>query len=288
MSDDSIYRAMEGMNYSSLKHYHKSPSHFAQEQKVKSKSTEAMIFGNLFHTMVLENEMIGVRYSVFNPEDRPSPSQTFAANVNKEWKQQLFANAEAKGIILVSQEDFDLATAMAESVKNNPAAQKLITSSIREEGIRWIDPVTGVLCKAKIDGRIPAAKIAYDLKSTEDAHPEEFSRTIYNRQYHEQAGMYINGLNEVHGHDSYTDYYFIAVEKTAPFVCQVYRLNDESLNMGRMQIGSLLSMHKHCVEKNDWSQGYSILSEHSTGILDIGIPDFSFAKTENSLLANKF
>jgi hypothetical protein len=87
----------------------------------------------------------------------------------------------------------------------------------------------GMLLKGRVDivaiDQHGATTIA-DVKTTEDASIEAFSKTIAQYGYAQQAAYYMDLLGASH-------FVFIAVEKTAPYAVGVYCLDAASIAVGR-------------------------------------------------------
>ena len=70
------------------------------------------------------------------------------------------------------------------------------------------------------------------MKSTADASPEEFARSIAKYRYHVQDAFYSEGYYQATGQWP-RGFVFIAVEKTAPYAVACYSLDDDAKAYGR-------------------------------------------------------
>lgn len=141
-------------------------------------SQEALDFGTLFHTAVLEPddlnryvaldaaEIAGNNPKTGKPYDAPQMTARFKAAV---------AEASESGKTVIAQTDLDRALRMADAVRAHPTAAQLIygTEGANEESAFAIDD-DGVQHKARFDRRIPGAIV--DFKST-SAKPGRHSLT---------------------------------------------------------------------------------------------------------------
>jgi len=84
-----------------------------------------------------------------------------------------------------------------------------------------------------------------DIKTTEDASPEAFSKTIAQYGYAQQAAHYLDLLGATH-------FVFIAVEKTAPYAVGVYCLDPASVAMGRERNLRNLDLLESCQSSGHW------------------------------------
>ena len=175
------------------------------------KSTAAMITGSLVHCAVLEPIELLKRYGACPPRNT-KPGKEAAAEM------------QANGIEPVSEADMLLAGNMSRAVRHHPYAAELLSAGKAETSIWWDDPETGLRCKCRpdwINGRI-----CVDLKTTTDASPKGFARSVASFRYHVQAAHYLAvGL--------FDQFVFIAVEKEAPFAVACYELDADALTEGQ-------------------------------------------------------
>jgi exodeoxyribonuclease VIII len=180
-----------------------------------------MKIGSLFHTMVLEPEKSNF---VAGPD----------VNKNtKEWK-AFKADAEASGQTIIDQATLDMLNGMVASVRAHPAANALLSGpGIAEGSCFWHDERSGELCRCRPDKYRQDLGIIVDLKSTEDASPKEFARSIANYRYHMQSAYYQDGVEAATG-DFIKGFVFVAVEKKAPYAVAVYQLDMQGVEAGRI------------------------------------------------------
>jgi hypothetical protein len=233
---------------SMLRDLAKSPAHFHAfhvAKTAKRMESSAMRFGSAFHAAVLEPDEYERGYVVSDWDAR-----------TKEGKARR-DEALALNLSILDRDDAETIRAMRAAILTHPVASVILGSRTHtEEPIFWTDPLTGVECKGKPDavcslgGRVSIV----DLKTTSDADPESFSRSIANYDYHMQAGHYLRGWREVTG--EWASFVFIAIEKTAPYAIGIYELDEESIAKGTAKSLGLLQILKTCREANSWP-GYA-------------------------------
>lgn len=139
-------------------------------------STEALDFGTLFHTAVLEPEDLAAYVALDAEKIGLKADGTPAANptMTSAWKRAV-AEAESDGKKVIAQADLDHALLMADAVRAHPTAAQLLygDGGTNEESAFAVDD-DGVQHKARFDRRIPGAIV--DLKST-SAKPGRHSLT---------------------------------------------------------------------------------------------------------------
>ena len=222
------YHATDAVSASLLKQIAKSPAHAKAYLQQQQEPTAAMLFGTAFHTCVLESERFNDEYAVFTGDKRTKEGKaTYEALV-------------ANGQTIITATDYATITAMASAIGDHPAASNLVRGDGQTEvSMFWDDDKTGLQCKCRPD--IWLGKVIVDLKTTEDASPEGFARSIQNYGYGIQAAHYLAGS----GADSFI---FVAVEKKAPYAVAVYELDPLSLDICEKQRRSLLEYWANCRE----------------------------------------
>ena len=237
------YVAFEGCNNSFLTNLKKSPLHAKHEQDHAKKDSSSLAMGRLVHDAILEPLNFAKKYHVLNVDSRTKEG--------KDMKQRIL-NAHK---IPIKPSDVEGVKEMTEQIYQHPAARELLHGALKEVSIRF--ELDGFPCKARLDGYHADGKLAgvvMDLKTTRDASPEAFKRTMFSYGYHRQAAWYLQGLRTL-GLPA-TSFYIVAVETTAPYAVAVYRVSDKALEVGLKEVNQLFSVYKECKLTNEW-HGYS-------------------------------
>ncbi len=224
------YHATDAVSASLLKQIAKSPAHARAYLQQQQEPTAAMLFGTAFHTCVLESERFAEDYAVFEGDKR--------TKAGKEAYEALVAS----GKTIITATDYATITAMASAIGDHPAASKLVRGDGQTEvSMFWEDDETGLQCKCRPDIWIAqgTGSVIVDLKTTEDASPEGFARSIQTYGYGIQAAHYLAGS----GADAFI---FVAVEKKAPYAVAVYELDPLSLEICEAKRRSLLEYWANC------------------------------------------
>lgn len=181
--------------------------------------TPAMLLGTLAHCAILEPDQFDLRYVV-------APEINKRTNAGKaEWAEFEAANA---GKVVITQDQYTQAQAMAEAIRNHPTASSFLSGGMAEQAYFWEDE-NGELCKCKAD-YIQGDTIV-DLKTCADASPSGFGRAVTNFKYHWQDAWYRDGIGAER-------FVFVAIEAAEPYVIEVYELGEESVQKGRDQINA--------------------------------------------------
>lgn len=205
------------------------------------KQTRALIEGEAFHTYVLEPDLFQKTF-VVEPH--------FSGKGARESRANFELNNQGKKII--SLECFQMVSGMKDAIERHPIARKLLSKGIAERQFNFTEPSTGARCKIKPDwtAQIENKNILVDLKSTEDASPRAFGVSAAKYRYHVQGAFYsdganLNGLNV----DSFI---FIAVEKTPPYLVNVFYLDELDTDLGRRTYIQDCKTYLECKELNEW------------------------------------
>jgi len=145
----------------------------------------------------------------------------------------------------------------------------------RELSLFTVDPVTGVKVRVRYD--LLSGGEAVDVKSTQDARPAEFAKSIFNYSYHMQAALYCDAWEWENGWDL-DAFRFIAIETEMPHAAMAYLLDWTALEEGRRMYREALNMYAACERSGEWPAYHCEADEL------IGLPQWRVAQIENELL----
>lgn len=257
------YHADPAVSASHLHAIAKSPQHyfsrFLDPHRQPVEPTAAMRLGSLVHCAVLEPEELHKRYSTCLPRN------------TKAGKEQAAALAAAD-IEAVTESDMDLALAMAVSVRSHPVAAELLSVGIAEQSVWWDDDATGLRCKCRPDW--VSGLTIVDLKTTTDASPAGFARSVAQYGYHVQQAHYLDS----HIADRFI---FLAVEKTFPYCVAIYELDADAVAVGKQLQQAALQQIANCHTAQAWP-GYT------DQIQTLSLPRWAQQTTELALSPEDF
>jgi hypothetical protein len=217
---------------------------------VEQKETKALTFGQAFHVYVLENEIFHKSFII--GEDRGHQKKE-----DKEYWADLSATAISRNMKVLDYDDYELIKNMNDAVYSHPFAKELLSKGVSEQTIIWQDEETGLWCKVRPD-RIPdgGKGVILNLKSTSNAAEHPFQGDCVKYGYARAAGMELEGYSRV-TKTLYADliYAEIAVEKEAPFRCEVYPFDVGFLEYGFAEFHRLLHLEYKC-RKNKFYPHY--------------------------------
>lgn len=255
------YHADGAVSKSDLDLINRSPLHYFEEKNNPREQTEAMLFGSVVHKLVLEPETFSTEYAILPKADRRTRE---GKELYREFTEALADEA------VISEELYTEAFKVAEAVRNNPIARKLLQGGKAEQSYFWVDSDTGAECKCRPDYIRPDG-VVIDLKTTENASPEKFTKTAYDYRYHVQAWWYLNGLRQ-NGIPA-EDFIFIAVEKKPPYAVCVYAADELMLTLGETEAKENLNTYVDCLTSGIW-HGY----EKTPEIHSLSLPEWVIKK----------
>jgi len=250
--ENADYHRHSAVSKSHLDQIAKSPLHYwaryLDPNRVTPEPTPAMAIGSAVHTHVLELDQWDARY-VTAPEGINRRTNAGKA----EWEAFEVAST---GRTVLAKADAELVMRMGHSVFAHPAAAMLLAMPGKAETTHmWTDQATGLRCKCRPDWLTDDGSLIVDLKTTEDASPAGFRKSIANWRYHVQASWYLDGLEQATGKRP-DQFIFICVEKKPPFACAVYAADAEMIQIGAETAARDLDVLATCRAADAWP-GYS-------------------------------
>ena len=227
------------LSYSSLKEFLKSPAHFVAYKNREVEETPAMRFGTAVHMAILEPAQFEEKYLM--TENRRN-TKAYKAEVEQYPDATFLSKSEVKSIREIT---FNF--------KLNPSAYKMVANCTKyEEEVEGT--INDVPFRGFVDGWNQKAKYCIDIKTTSDASPDAFTKSVYNFGYHLQAAIY----KELTG---CKDYYIIAIENKPPHTSVVYKLSEGFLDSG------FALLHQGISKWKEWDGNWRGYDNDTLGML---------------------
>ena len=253
------YLKARGVSKSALDRIERSPAHY--KYAPWKEPTRAMVIGSAIHTAVLEPDTFAERYTLTQAAKRTDKAYRDA--VAERGPDYTLTATEASHIV-----------GMQAAVHAHPEASKLLRACDAFEVSGFVvDPETGLQLKSRPDG-LNDAGLIIDLKKCQDARADAFSRAVAAYGYHRQAALYSDQYQWITG--KRPEFVFVAVEEEPPHAVAVYRLDDESIEIGRHEYRRALSLLAECRRTDSWPA-------YSDDCEVIGLPGWKINEYENSL-----
>ena len=236
------YHAHPAVSKSGLDQVRRSPLHYwnryLDPKRVIEPPTPAMVLGSALHTRVLEPHLYADEYIV-----APEGIDRRTKEGKLRWAD---FEAEANGRTVLKNEDAAQIEGMANAVQQHAAARMILRLSGKcEQSYFWTDEASGEKCKCRPDWHSDNKQLIADVKTTEDASPRGFIRSVMKYRYYVQAAFYSQGIGA-------EQFVFIAVEKKPPFAVAVYATPPELIERGRREAQEDLRLIASCRADNSW------------------------------------
>ena len=161
--------------------------------------------------------------------------------------------AEEAGVPVLFAKEAQMVEAVAEQVEKHDLARLLLTAGTPEMTVAAKDPVTGVWMRCRPDVLPDTTEIIPDIKTTISAHPAAFEKQATNLGYFQSAAFYIDVIAEAYGPaTTKRRFLLIAAEKEPPHPVQIYQLDDEAIQNGRMLNRKALNTFAECLRTGVW------------------------------------
>jgi len=253
------YAATPGVSATTLDYIRKSPAHCRAFElgELRIESTSLTV-GKVAHSAILEPDTFADEYAI-QPD-----GMDFRTKAGKEWK-------EAQGNKpIVGKDIYETALRCRDSVHHNPAARALLSKGFSEQSLFVED--AGLTRKCRFDYVAMSGNTLPDVKTTRDASPDAFEKSVYTYGYHIRAAYYLDNA-EMAGLGNRV-FVLIAVETSAPYCTAVYQIPDEIIEFGRRIYKADLQRYRNCMETGKWP-GYF------DGIREIWLPQWAMKQMEN-------
>lgn len=236
----------------------RTPAHYrAWLDSEQDNETPALLFGRAYHCRVLEPERFADEFAVM-----PRFGDLRSSKNRGRRDQWLEARP---GVAVITTEDYDRIEAMHAALMRNPLAAGIFAEGHAEVTMRWVDEATGVQCKARNDWWRPGELVA-DLKTTDDASPTAFARSVHKYGYHIQHPHYCEGAAACG--DPVKNFLIVAQEKEPPYLAAVYQIDAPAEQRGYELRARGLDTMRRCLETDTWP-GYA------SGITELVLPDWA-------------
>lgn len=234
--DFNEYLKIKRLSNSSLKDFAKSPYHFRYWQNYYRKPTQAMEFGSLIHSVVLE-PLRFADYAVM-------PKFDLRRKEDKEAKKLYEEQNEGKK--LITEDEANTADSILEALATDAEIQKILKKEGNQNEKTLLWEYDDVECKSRFDIINTQENFICDLKTTIDATQGGFTRQAIALKYHWQAAFYMLACESAN--IEIDRFYIIALEKKPPFYRRLYEFDDWLLSEAKDDIIRLFGEFNMCID----------------------------------------
>lgn len=249
------YLAIDAISNTRLGQAKQSPRHFKCNAGLDEKA-KYLVLGSLVHAGRLEPLALAERYAVMPPfeqdadncTDAGKPSTSKATRYYKDKVKQFVEANQDKQI--VPSEWFAEMKAIVASLCADDRAYRLLSGAGQVEvTLVWVDEISGLLCKARMDRLCRSAMAFVDLKTCVDL--ESFPRSIARYGYARQMAHYQMGWAVLNGGEL-LEPWIVAAEKQPPYCVKSAPMCEEALEVGYRERRELLDLIADCYAKDHW------------------------------------
>lgn len=220
-----------------------SPKAFAACRRKPRVPTPAMKFGSMLHKLVLEGFDFAKEFAVAPECDKRTKAG------KKTWGDFVAGAGDRIVVPTTGQYGHAVACRVAKAIKEeHPTAPRMLMGGQAEVSIVWIDEITGIKCKARLD--YLNSHLIPDVKSTASVHPPTFTKSIYFYGYHRQSYMYREAVRAALGEDRTS--VIIAGEKQEPFDVLARPVGETVLRAGQESFRRAMALYKRCRDADEW------------------------------------
>ena len=212
--------------------------------EIPPSDSPALALGRAAHTLILEGRAaFDEEFRVSNGPLNPKTGEAYGrlTKAYREW-------ADEQTRAVVSERDFGFLVKLQKSVWLHKAASELLTEGFAEGVVRR--GYRGVPCQIRCDWMCPAGLV--DLKTCDSL--DYFEGAARALGYVHQMAFYRAILREATGET--LPVHFIAVEKSEPLRCGVWRLADAVLDEAERQNESAIARLLECRRTDTWPTGF--------------------------------
>jgi exodeoxyribonuclease VIII len=277
-----VYHATDAVSNSKLNVFRRSPELYRQtfitKEAARPEPTKAIVLGSALHAYLNEGQAAFLRQFVFVAKDAPRRPSITQRNAKKPSPETLAAiaywdgleqEAREKKCQIISADDLALTETLLKAIARNDVAVALLTdpNTRCEVTFRKAYKHFAVQCRADAVNHVGneasnGRPFIVDLKTTPSLHDGDFAtfeKSFQNYGYHRQAAFYREVVAEtlaLKADQPRHDFYFLAVEKDAPFEAQVYPVSEQAMQTAHLELyepprGLLVRLHE-CYRTNTW------------------------------------
>jgi hypothetical protein len=241
------------------------PAKYDYQRRHPKAPTDPMQLGTVVHGLVLGN-------------GRPVDVLPYE-NYQTKKAQQHRDEAIASGRVPLLTAKYTEAQAIADAVMLDELAGGLFAEGDAEQSLFWRDPEHGIWLRGRVDWLtyFDGFPCIVDLKTSADASPQEFARSVDKYRYYMQDPHYRDGLGAVLGCDpDQIDFLFAVVETEPPYLVMTHRVELEDVELGRQCNAIAREIYHDCAEANVWPKW-------SQSVNDLPLPPYARRRIESEI-----
>lgn len=229
-----------------------SPKHFYAawsgnpDRRIDNENAEWKVLGRAVHWMLLGEAGFADQFIV-RPEVLKGKPWQGNRNDCKDWLRE--QRKAGKTVLTLAQ--IEQIRGMAVELGAHPLYQAGLLSGDIERSLVWIDPETGVWCKARPDVIPTDSCDVSDVKTTTSVLYPDLQRALYDLGYYRQAALVEEGLRIVGGIEM-SSFSLVWIEKTYPHCVRIQTLHPEDIARGHEENIIAKRRFADCLASGRW------------------------------------
>ena len=286
LSIEDYHQKVDAISASTLKKIGKSELSYIHYKNSKNDERKsAFEYGNAFELAIMDEANgtndFNKRVAIANTDqwtaealaENPNLKNPAASKVYKDLKAKWeAANADKYQLNLRGSESLETIKASIHQLKQDETIWKLLCGTSYQISAIWEDEETGLMLKTSPDVAKINKNVILDIKTCRDASPHGFARQAAQLDYPIQAVMQIDGMIKSGAMDKVDRYYYLAVEKEAPFNFALYHLTPDDIKSVMVEYRKLIRKATEINIENPKSYGRD--ADNEFGILNLELPKY--------------
>ncbi|HET7385513.1 MAG TPA: PD-(D/E)XK nuclease-like domain-containing protein, partial [Nocardioidaceae bacterium] len=228
------------------------PAHFKSALDAPEEHKRHFDLGKVVHTLTLGDGEEFVVVQALTRSKEPYDAASYDTVSAQRHRDEIYD----QGKVPILRHELEAAQAMADAVRAHPIANALLSNGRPEVSLFWVDPATGVKCRARVDwlpNKVEGRRlIVADLKSAVSAAPSEFAKAAANFGYYGQALHYSDGIQALDLGDDPV-FLFVVAEKAPPHLVSVDHFADpDDLELARSVVDHCRRLYRDCLAADRW------------------------------------
>lgn len=226
--------------------------------------SDSLVLGRAVHSLILGDEVFEDHF-IFVPDGaprRPTATQINAFERDGKWSDAASDGAvfweafdkKAAGRLLLSPDQMEKITRMAENLAANPHCVELLRSNRTEISMIWKDEATGIWVKSRPDCIPNNGADFSDLKTFAPKSRDlilSAQRSITDFGYAMQMALAVMGSEQVFG-ASVKECALVFIQTSEPYEVIPVRIDEDSLYWARVLCRHGLDKMAECLKSGDW------------------------------------
>jgi len=184
-------------------------------------------------------------------KDGKTAPVTYKWNANRNECRAWLRDHKAAGKTVITEEQFATIKDMAIALGHHPLYRAGAMEGDIERSLIWIDPETGVFCKARPDVIPTDSGDVCDLKTCQSVSYPALQRSLADHGYYRQAAWIADGLKIAAGIEM-ASFSLIFIEKRFPHCVRVVTLDPQDIARGAEENLIALRAFARCLDSGRW------------------------------------